>query len=208
MDSPFEDLLQSFSDSSEYAKYLTDVEYEFYSADNDTEALRLAIEAKEKGYSHCFFDYVIGFCYNNGKGGVYQDKRKAGQYFRVSADVRDANDNLYNDKHADESRATLVEDFVLRSNQFGVMDVTTVISYCNVLIEHERYVDDSLMYLSMIYGRPQFGCFDVDKALVYCERLSQSTDADNRNRAASMKQALLSMKPKQSKSIFGIFNKH
>ena len=79
MAGPFDDLLQSISNGSEYARYVTDVEYEFYSADNDVEALRLAFEAKEKGHSHSLFDYVSGFCYNNGKGGVYQDKGKAGQ---------------------------------------------------------------------------------------------------------------------------------
>lgn len=208
MGNDFADILQGFSSMDEYAKYLTDIEYEFYSADNDSEALRLALEAKQKGYSNCLFDYVIAFCYNNGKGGLPLDKNKAGHYFKTSADFRDVNGNYYNEKHADESRATLAEDFALRDNQFHVIDVTTAIDYCNALIAHERFVDDSLLYLSMIYGRAQFGCFDVDKALEYCEKLLHSDDPDTRNRAVSIKQALLSLKPKPRKSIFGIFNKN
>lgn len=205
MENVFDDILQGFSNMDEYAKYLVDIEHEFYSADNDAEALRLAFEAKQKGYSNCLFDYVIAFCYNNGKGGLPLDKNMAGQYFKASADSRDANGHYYDDKHADESRVILAEDYALRDNQFGIIDATTAIAYCNVLMDHKRYCDDALLYLTMIYGRPQFGCYDVDKALEYCEKLLQSDDPDTRSRAISIKQALLSAKPKPRKSFFGLF---
>ncbi len=207
MGNAFDDILQGFSSMDEYAKYLMDIEHQFYTADNDTEALRLAFEAKQKGYSNCLFDYVIAFCYNNGKGGLSLNKSKAGEFFKASADSRDTNGNYYNEKHADESRATLAEDFALKDNQFDVIDVSTAIDYCKALIAHDRFIDDSLLYLSMIYGRPQFGSYNVDKALECCEKLLHSTDPGTRNRAISIKQALLSTTPKPRKSIFSIFNK-
>lgn len=203
------DILQSFTNMDEYAKYIMDVEYQFYSADNDAEALRLSIEAQKKGHSHCLFDYVIGFCFNNGRGGVQVDKRRAGQYFFASAEAHDVNGNYYNDKHSDESRAILAEDYVLHDNIYGVIDVAKTIDYCNTLLSHERSVDDALLYLTFIYGQPQFGCLDIDKAIGYCNEILKSSDADHRQRAIAIRQALETSRPKQKKSLFGgLFGKH
>lgn len=196
-----------FNNMEEYTKYLMEVEYQFYSVNNDAEALRLSMEAKKAGYSHCLFDYVVGFCFNNGKGGVPVDKKKAGQFFLASAESRDANGNLYNDKHADESRAILAEDYSLRENKYGVINTEKAIEYCNILIEHRRYIDDALLYLTMIFCMPQFEYQDITRALGYCNQILQiSTNHENRARATKIKYNLESLLPKK-KSMFGFFGK-
>ncbi len=205
---PINDVLQSFANMEDYTHYLTEVEYQFYSADNDAEALRLSFEAKEKGHSHCLFDYVIGFCFNNGKGGISLDKRKAGQFFLSSAEARDTSGNYYNDKHADESRVILAEDLALRNNQFMAISPDKAIEYCNLLLDHERYVDDALLYLTMIYSMPAFGHQNIETAISYCDRLLKTNDPDNKRRAASIRQNLEALRPKGKKSFFGIFGKH
>ena len=206
---PFNDILQGVATMEEYSKYITDVEYQFYSADNDAEAIRLAMEAKQKGHSNCLFDYVIGFCYNNGRGGLSLDKKTAGQFFLASAEAHDAKGDYYNDKHADESRVILAEDFAIRDNQFCILSTNKAIEYCNVLLSHERHVDDALLYLTMIYSIPKFGCQNIEKAIEYCDKLlNTTTDPNNKSRALTLRQQLERIRPKQKKPLFGLFGKH
>jgi len=187
----------------EYTDYLMEAEYQFYSVNNDAEALRLSLKAREKGYNHCLFNYIIGFCFNNGRGGADIDKRKAGKYFLASAEARDTNGIYYDDKHADESRAILAEDYSIRNSLFNAIDANKAIEYCNVLISHNRYAEDALLYLTMIYGMPEHGCQDIEKALAYCNKLLQiSADPDSRARAASIKRNLEEYLPRK-KSMFG-----
>lgn len=202
------DVLNGFANMEEYTKYLTEVEYQFYSADNDAEAVRLAFEAKKNGHSHCLFDYVIGFCYNNGRGGLPLDKKKAGQFFFASAETHDANGNYYNDKHADESRVILAEDYAIHDNQFCVLSVNKAIEYCNLLLDHNRYPDSALLYLTTIFAMPKYGCQNIEKAIEYCDRwIKVETDPNSRARAVSMRQQLEALRPKQKKSLFGFFGK-
>lgn len=187
----------------EYTVYLREAEYQFYSADNDAEALRLSLEAKGKGYDHCLFNYIIGFCFNNGRGGAAIDKRKAGEYFLASAEARDTRGDYYDDKHADESRAILAEDYSIRNNLFNAIDANKAIDFCNALISHNRYTEDALLYLTMIYGLPEHGCQNIEKALAYCsELLKISSDPEMRARAASIKRNLEGLLPRK-KSMFG-----
>ena len=149
-----------------------------FSSDNDQEAFHLSFEAKRKGFSHCLFDYVIGFCYLYGRGGVSQNTREAGKYFRASAEKRDANGLYLVDKYADESRAILAEDFVIKNNQFGVIDLQKAIEYCETLINHNYSTDDALLYLTFIYSQPEYGLIDIDTAIKYCDQLLQSNNPD------------------------------
>lgn len=203
------DILNVFSDMEGSAKYIMDVEYQFYSADNDAEAVRLAIEAKEKGYSHCLFDYVIGFCFNNGRGGLPLDKEKAGHFFFESAETHDANGEYYNDKHADESRVILTEDYAINGNQFCVLNTNKAIEYCTILLGHNYHPDDALLYLTMIFAMPKFGCQNIEKAIKYCDKwVDVASDPDNKAKAVSMRQQLEGLRPKQKRSFGGFFGRH
>lgn len=203
------DILNVFSNMEGSSKYITDVEYQFYSADNDAEAARLAIEAKEKGYSHCLFDYVIGFCFNNGRGGLPLDKKKAGQFFFESAETRDASGSYYNDKHANESRVILAEDYAIHDNQFCVLNTDKAIEYCIVILDHNHCPDDALLYLTMIFSMPKFGRQDIEKAIEYCDRWKNiASDPDSRARAISMRQQLEGLRPKSRKMFGGFFGRH
>ncbi len=204
----FQEILQEFNKKDKYTKYVMDIEYEFFSTDNNTSAVRLAMEAKQKGYSNPLFDYVIGFCYNNGQGGLPQNKKKAGEYFKNSADAKDAQGNYRNDKYADECRVILAEDFVLHDSSMNAIGLNSAIAYCSALIEHSRYEEDAYFYLVMIYGRPQFGCLNIESALNYNNVLLQSSNPDMRNKAIAMKNALESQIKKPKKTAFGFWNRH
>lgn len=189
-----EELAKSMESMNQYVEYIIKIESDFY-RDDETNALLLAKEAKEKGHSHSMFDYVIGFCYLNGKGGVFENKDRAGKAFFLSAEEKDAKGEYVNEKHANESRAILVQDYVVHGNQFRIIDADKAIEYCSCLINYEHRLDNSLLYMAILYSRPHYGHVDKDKAIEFCNRvLSTSEDQDLKQRASDLKQEVTRLK--------------
>lgn len=198
------DVLDSFARMEEYSQYLMDVEYQFYHEDNDIKAFQLAQEAKQRGHRNPIFDYIIGFCYNNGRG-VAKDKRRAGEFFKYSAEARDANGSYYDDKHSNESRVILAEDFVFSNPEFNVIDADTALTYCKLLLQVEKYHDDAILYLAKLYGRAQYGCQDTAKAQSYLTELLRHPNPSVRAKASAFQQEMQAQNKKRSffRSLFG-----
>lgn len=146
---PLQELVDENQKMSERVQYIIEIESYFFSLDDDSKALNLAIEAINKGYSHPLFYYVVGYCYNNGKGGVTQNRAKAGAYFYKAAETRDVNGEYWFEKSANECRIILAEDYVVM-NEYQVIDRETAQTYCRLLVNDERYRDDAQSYLSKL----------------------------------------------------------
>lgn len=185
----FNNILNSLNNMSDHARLHEEVRYYFFQADDNATALRLAKEALQKGFNSPLYNYVVGFCYNNGNA-VPLNKRAAGQYFKAAADCTDTNGHLLNDKYADECRIILSEDFVCSTPEYVGLDVATVMKYCESNIRFGVHTEDAKFYLAKIYGRAQYGVQNKTVAMNYINALLQSSNPQMRAKASALRQEL------------------
>lgn len=123
----------------DYGMTIENVRRAFFQQDDNARAFRLSKEAINNGWNYPLFGYVLGYCYNNGQGGVLVDKALAGKYYKLAAEYKDSQGRYLKDQYSDECRGILVGDYLQNPSEYKVLDLNTAISYCELLLNHASY---------------------------------------------------------------------